>query len=570
MYYDPAREFSDGELERIRRRLAREYSEAASAMEERQKALMASYERERSQMAAAMDEEAFERWCEGQAARSEWIGSMSGTLARYAADADRAAVGGLRDSMADVFAESANWAAFDVESRTLVDTAFTLLDRDAVVELARDDPKLLPAPRVDVPKDMAWNRRHMSSALTQGIVRGEPVDDIAGRLRSVIDMDRRAAMRTARTAVNHAENAGKMSSYRRAAAMGIGLRKEWVATLDDRTRDSHRHLDGEIRDLDEPFSNGLMEPSDPDGAPAEVYNCRCRVISVPDGVDTSGAERNSRLGAMSYEQWKGRPRAASAPSDEDAERYIRDDTVTPENDESMRDAASKLDYATPTVETDEGRAYWHDAYAEAFMRNSAHHMSEEEAARNARENIEYYIGRDAYDAGSRFFGPDNYGTIQRGLRTGDLSDEAAAMVRDIDRAIDLGDTLNFDTALIRYETGQGLAARMGVGVEDFYGMSDDELVSALAGKVMTEPGYSSTAFAPLRSVVTEESDVVMNIVARSDTPVLFREGAQEHEVLLGRGTDFHIVGVRTLHAEEYVEWADEAMDVRRIILDVVV
>lgn len=51
--------------------------------------------------------------------------------------------------------------------------------------------------------------------------------------------------------------------------------KQWDATLDGRTRDSHRRVDGEIRELDEKFSNGLMFPGDPSGGAAEVVNCRC-------------------------------------------------------------------------------------------------------------------------------------------------------------------------------------------------------------------------------------------------------------------------------------------------------
>ena len=41
---------------------------------------------------------------------------------------------------------------------------------------------------------------------------------------------------------------------------------------------SHQKVDGEIRELDEPFSNGLMFPGDPAGGAAEVVNCRCALL----------------------------------------------------------------------------------------------------------------------------------------------------------------------------------------------------------------------------------------------------------------------------------------------------
>ena len=37
-------------------------------------------------------------------------------------------------------------------------------------------------------------------------------------------------------------------------------------------------VDGEIRALDEKFSNGLMYPGDPSGSAAEVINCRCVLL----------------------------------------------------------------------------------------------------------------------------------------------------------------------------------------------------------------------------------------------------------------------------------------------------
>jgi len=57
-----------------------------------------------------------------------------------------------------------------------------------------------------------------------------------------------------------------------------------MATLDERTRESHAEIDGEIVDIDKEFSNGLMYPADPDGEPAEVYNCRCTMVADLEGV----------------------------------------------------------------------------------------------------------------------------------------------------------------------------------------------------------------------------------------------------------------------------------------------
>ena len=85
--------------------------------------------------------------------------------------------------------------------------------------------------------------------------------------------------------------------------LGFEVMKKWLATLDDRTRESHVDLDGEVVEVDEPFSNGLMYPADPSGEPEEVYNCRCTMISEIKGVQYKD-NRYSKLGDMSYDEWK--------------------------------------------------------------------------------------------------------------------------------------------------------------------------------------------------------------------------------------------------------------------------
>ena len=185
-------------------------------------------------------------------------------------------------------------------------TSYTLYNREAVERLLRDDPDLLPAPRVNIPKDMRWNKNQVNSSVLQGILQGEPMDKIARRMYNVCGMDAKAAIRNARTAVTGAENAGRLDSMKRAQAMGVQLQKLWLATRDQRTRDSHVLLDGEQVDLDEKFSNGCRYPGDPQGAPGEVYNCRCAMRSKVKGANPYSPDlsRNERLGGMSYEEWK--------------------------------------------------------------------------------------------------------------------------------------------------------------------------------------------------------------------------------------------------------------------------
>jgi hypothetical protein len=132
--------------------------------------------------------------------------------------------------------------------------------------MVHQQPDLMPQVSVKPSRAETWARRKITSAMTQGILQGESVPDAARRIRSVVEMDRRASLPAARTSITGAENAVRMGSYRRASGMGIELQKQWMATLDSRTRDSHRELDGEKADIDGRFSNGPQLSGRPDRA----------------------------------------------------------------------------------------------------------------------------------------------------------------------------------------------------------------------------------------------------------------------------------------------------------------
>ena len=83
------------------------------------------------------------------------------------------------------------------------------------------------------------------------------------------------------------------------------MQQEWLASLDTRTRHSHRRVDGERVAVGEKFSNGCRWPGDPNAPYSEVMNCRCTLVAALDGVEDSAQERFSRLPeGMTYEQWK--------------------------------------------------------------------------------------------------------------------------------------------------------------------------------------------------------------------------------------------------------------------------
>lgn len=160
--------------------------------------------------------------------------------------------------------------------------SFTLTDADTIRNLVESDSSFLPMRELDFAKDVAWNIEKMNAEVLQGILQGESMDEIADRLAEVIGMNLRSAISAARTMVTSAENKGRQDGFERAAAMGIILEREWIATSDGRTRDWHRELDGVTVGVDEPFENAIgkiMYPGDPSANGANVWNCRCTIAA---------------------------------------------------------------------------------------------------------------------------------------------------------------------------------------------------------------------------------------------------------------------------------------------------
>ena len=302
-------------LNELEKKIHKEYAQASKEMGEKVDAYFAKFEKQNAKMEQAVNQgrmsaKDYNEWRLRKMATGKRYIAMRNTLAKDLTNTDRIAMKMVNQALPDVYALNMNYGTYSIEKDSKINTSFTLYNHAAVEKLIKDNPKLLPSPKVDIPKDLRWNQQHIQSAITQGILQGKSIPEIAKNLQNVTGMDERAAIRNARTAMTGAQNAGRLDSMKRAAARGIGVKKGWMATLDHVTRDSHVDLDGEVQEIDSAFSNGLMYPGDASGAPAEVYNCRCRLTHEYDKYKTdwsNPANRNtSKLGDMSYQEWKNK------------------------------------------------------------------------------------------------------------------------------------------------------------------------------------------------------------------------------------------------------------------------
>ena len=152
------------------------------------------------------------------------------------------------------------------------------MDQEAMVRAVQLDSKISQGLYSRLGEDVALLKKKITAQVSRGIATGMSFQQVAQQLAGYTNIGYNNAVRIARTEGHRIQVQSAMDACHKAKEKGADVVKQWDATLDTRTRDSHQAVDGEIRELDKPFSNGLMFPGDPSGGAAEVVNCRCALL----------------------------------------------------------------------------------------------------------------------------------------------------------------------------------------------------------------------------------------------------------------------------------------------------
>lgn len=324
---DLGHKLTDKELAKLERRIAKLYRKAGEELQATIDAYFEQFKQRDEEMKATIGtvqngkewtEADYKQWRLNQIGRGERYQAMRDKVAQRATDANAVAVSYTNDATPGIYSLNRNYSAYTIE-QVAGNVGFDLWDEQTVKRLMVEQPDLMPyyPPKRALKRgiDLEYGKKQITKSVTSSILQGKSIKHMADDLQKrITTMSRDSAIRTARTAVTGAQNAGRMDSYAAAEKMGIKLKKEWLATLDARTRHSHAMLDGEQVPQDKKFSNGCRFPGDPQGPPWEIYNCRCTLIAAVDGVDTSTAQRRARnadpgqtevISNMSYAEWAG-------------------------------------------------------------------------------------------------------------------------------------------------------------------------------------------------------------------------------------------------------------------------
>ena len=312
----------------LERRIRAVYTEAQKDLQKKLDAYIVKFRAKDARMRrdvadGAITQREYDEWMKGAIFQGKAWRARLKQVTDTLANANEESLKLVRGEQLNEFAEGMNHEQFVLAQNTGLSINFGIYDADTVGRLIREQPDLLPPKKLNRGKDSAWNQKTVTGSILQGILQGESIDDIARRIaRDTAQRNSKAMIRYARTATTGAQNAGRMQTMHRAQGMGIHVRKQWLATLDSRTRDSHRRLDGKEADVDAPFKSEfgeIMFPGDPHAHPADVYNCRCTLVYVYPDYPTDPGERLDNItgehvrGDMTYEEWAGTQLPAVQP-----------------------------------------------------------------------------------------------------------------------------------------------------------------------------------------------------------------------------------------------------------------
>lgn len=261
----------------------------------------------------------FDDWLAGQIIAGERWKEQLNVLSTDLLNAHNIAQSMVNGYLPEAFAVGHNYGLYQVEKGLNMTTTFSLYDRATVQRIIKENPQLLPklkplsktAQEIRDGKIKKWAKRQIQSTCLQGILQGQSIPEISNRISAITLQEAKSTIRYARTMVTGAENAGRIDSYKQAESMGIEVEQQWLATLDNRTREEHREMDGEHVKIGEAFSNGCRYPGDPEGDPASIWNCRCTLLPMLIGVDGLNNDlsdisrrESSKIAGMTYADWK--------------------------------------------------------------------------------------------------------------------------------------------------------------------------------------------------------------------------------------------------------------------------
>ena len=158
------------------------------------------------------------------------------------------------------------------------------INQEQVVKALQTDSKISTTLYKRLGEDVNALKTSIRSELSRGIAQGltwnQVASHIAKGMKSNYNKAYNNAIRIARTEGHRIQCQSAYDAQKVAQSKGADVVKQWDSTLDNRTRPHHRMLDGQLRELDDPFEVDGLQAMYPSGfgRASEDVNCRCALL----------------------------------------------------------------------------------------------------------------------------------------------------------------------------------------------------------------------------------------------------------------------------------------------------
>lgn len=155
------------------------------------------------------------------------------------------------------------------------------INQEQVVQAIQNDAKLSKSYYDRLGEDVTFLKKAVKAQVSRGIANSsswfQVAQELHNKMTNPFGNALYNAMRIARTEGHRVQQQSQWNAITEAKKAGCEIVKQWDSTLDGRTRSTHARLDGQIREIEEPFEVDGKKAMYPGafGRPEEDIHCRC-------------------------------------------------------------------------------------------------------------------------------------------------------------------------------------------------------------------------------------------------------------------------------------------------------
>lgn len=200
------------------------------------------------------------------------------------------------------------YIGFIAESNTEIDLSYVLINKEVIATAIQS-----PIGGITLKDRLIKNKNEilfeLKRKITSGLLEGLSYAEVNKNIKELFNNDANKSIRIVRTEMHRIQSLAKEESYKHIMSNGIDIKKVWVSTLDLRTRDTHRKLDGQVADSDGYFHSGHYKSKHPSGfgVASEDINCRCTTIVRDFELKPSDvridSEKKKIIKYSTYQDW---------------------------------------------------------------------------------------------------------------------------------------------------------------------------------------------------------------------------------------------------------------------------